>query len=160
MLVSQPLTATPSQLPNPGLHDGTEQTPFAQAAVPFAAPHDTPHAPQLVMLVRRLVSQPFAEMPSQLPKPALQDSTWHAPAEQAAPPLARLQAVLHVPQWVGSFCRLMHAPPQLVSPGPHVVVHDPALQVLPAAQVLEQEPQLALSVCRFLQVPPQLVSPG
>jgi hypothetical protein len=159
-LVSQPFAERPSQLPKPALHDATVQTPLVQAAAPFAPPHDTPHAPQLLMLVRRLVSQPFAEMPSQLPKPAMQDSTWHVPAEQAEPPLARLQATPHVPQWVGSFCRLVHAPLQLVSPGPHVVAHDPALQVLPAGQVLEQEPQLPLSLWRFLQTPPQLVSPA
>jgi hypothetical protein len=66
---SQPFAATPSQSPNPALQLPIPHTPFWHAAVPFAVEQASPHAPQLVTLEARLVSQPFARSPSQLARP-------------------------------------------------------------------------------------------
>ena len=71
VLVSQPLTALPSQLPKPALHVGTH-APDVQVVEPFAFTHCVVQAPQLERLVLVLVSQPFEALPSQLPKPAVQ----------------------------------------------------------------------------------------
>src|SRR4051794_5611030 len=61
-------------------------------------PHTTPQAPQLLLSLLRLVSQPLPTLPSQLPKPALHDDTAHALAMQVGVALARLQALPHAPQ--------------------------------------------------------------
>ena len=66
----------------------------------------------------------------------------------------------HAPQLVLSDWRLRHAPEQLVVPAPHVTLHTPAEQMVPAAQARPQAPQLALSVVRSRQTPAQLVVPA
>jgi len=78
--VSQPLGALPSQLPKPSVQAGVhvpETQPVAEAP---AIEHATPQAPQLLALVRTLVSQPLAALPSQSPKPAEHTSAVQAPA--------------------------------------------------------------------------------
>jgi hypothetical protein len=72
--VSHPSVTTPLQFPKPDVHV-IEHVPPAHAGVPFAVEHGAPHAPQLVALVCVFVSQPFAAFPSQLPKPALQETS-------------------------------------------------------------------------------------
>ena len=81
-LVSQPLFALPSQLPNPAAHVGTH-TPPVQAVVPFALVHATPHEPQFDVVASE-VSQPFAMLLSQLAKPALHEPSWQIPELQRA----------------------------------------------------------------------------
>jgi hypothetical protein len=49
----------------------TPHAPPEQLGVPFATVHAFPHMPQCDVLVLVLVSQPFASIPSQLPKPVL-----------------------------------------------------------------------------------------
>jgi hypothetical protein len=84
VLTSQPLAATPSQLPNPAVHVPSVQVPDAHDSDAFAKSHCAPHDPQFVRVVR-LVSQPLAVLPSQLPNPALQVPSWQAPAKHVAP---------------------------------------------------------------------------
>jgi hypothetical protein len=50
-------------------------------------------------LVFVLVSQPFAGLPSQLPKPELQLETVQLPPEQPGVPLGAEHALLQAPQW-------------------------------------------------------------
>jgi hypothetical protein len=63
--VSQPLSVSPSQLPQPLLQSGA-QLPPTQLVLPFGFVHPAPQAPQLLTLLPRLVSQPFTGLPSQL----------------------------------------------------------------------------------------------
>jgi hypothetical protein len=94
---SHPFAALPSQLPNPGLHTGT-QLPAEQVVVPFALVHAPPHEPQLAWLVWVLVSQPFVRSPSQLPNPESHEIA-QAPLEQLAVPFALLHFVPQLPQF-------------------------------------------------------------
>lgn len=68
--------------------------------------HAWPHALQFWALVFKLVSQPLAAAPSQLPKPVLQLATAQLPELQLAVALASEQALPHPPQCVVvfSFC--------------------------------------------------------
>ena len=59
-----------------------------------------PHAPQLAGLVSVLVSQPFAVLPSQFPKPELQAVIAHALLVQAGVAFGKLQVVPQAPQFV------------------------------------------------------------
>jgi len=71
VFISQPLAPAPSQLPKPEEQAPSAQLPEAQDSAAFARSQTAPHVPQLDSVVR-LVSQPFAALPSQLPKFALQ----------------------------------------------------------------------------------------
>jgi hypothetical protein len=57
----------------------------------------------LLGLVFRLVSQPLALLPSQLPQPALQAPIWQVPELQSAEALAKEQGVPQAPQLVSVF---------------------------------------------------------
>jgi hypothetical protein len=150
---SQPSEATPSQSAKPGAQAASPQVPPAQADVALGSAQARPQAPQLALLLWRLVSQPLAAAPSQSPEPALHAITVHAPAAQ---PLAATegsaQARPHAPQWSGSIEVLAQkggAPPtagQVARGGAQVVPHAPPEQTWPAAQVVRQAPQLALSL--------------
>ena len=70
MSVSQPLSALPSQLPQP-LVQAIWQVPEGHDGVPFDALHVFVQFPQLVIEFR-LVSQPFVAVASQLANPELQ----------------------------------------------------------------------------------------
>jgi hypothetical protein len=67
--VSQPLTPSLSQFPQPAAQVGVH-TPERHAVVPCAFAHAAPHAPQLDV-VFSCSSQPLASVASQLPQPAL-----------------------------------------------------------------------------------------
>ena len=82
---SQPLVATPSQLPNPVLQVPSTHEPLEHAAPALAKEHALPQLPQLVTVVLVFVSQPFDAMPSQLPKPVEQVGT-HAPVVHVVVP--------------------------------------------------------------------------
>jgi hypothetical protein len=71
VLTSQPFAATPSQLPNPAVQIPRVHEPDAQDSEAFARSQIAPHEPQFDSVVR-LVSHPFAALPSQLPNPGLQ----------------------------------------------------------------------------------------
>jgi hypothetical protein len=90
-LVSQPVLASPSQLPNPELH-AMEHDPSEQLGVPFVALQMVPHVPQFVALVSVFVSHPVDPMPSQLPKPAAHVPSVQLPLTQDSVAFAKLQA--------------------------------------------------------------------
>jgi hypothetical protein len=129
--VSQPLEALPSQLPNPAAH-AMEQTPAVHAGVPLAPLHAVPHVPQLLTLVCRFDSQPLPPAPSQLPNPALQEETLHAPDAHEAVAFARLQVALHAPQLVFVFSCLSQPLASLPSQLPQPAEQVPTPQ-MPAA---------------------------
>jgi hypothetical protein len=72
-------------------------TPLLQDGDPLAEEQIWPQAPQLLVLVWMLVSQPLARFPSQLPHPELQLMP-HAPLVQDGVPLVELQTLPHAPQ--------------------------------------------------------------
>jgi hypothetical protein len=100
-LASQPFAALPSQLPQPPPQPENVHVPVAQLApTAFDGLQAAPHAPQLAV-VRRLVSQPFGALPSQLPKPALQAPKVQLPVVQLAPvAFAGAQPTPQPPQFV------------------------------------------------------------
>jgi hypothetical protein len=160
VLTSHPLIASPSQLPEPALHVPSVQLPAAQVAPALGNEQRSPQPPQLLASVAfTAVSQPFAAMPSQLPKPVLHAPTIHAPAEHACvATLASAQRASHAPQLFTSVAVLAHVPEQLVVPAPHVVVHAPREHTWPAAHArgeaaVEHAPQLPLSLCTLVSQP-------
>jgi hypothetical protein len=160
VLVSQPLLGLPSQLAKPAAHDGTH-APAVHTKVPFAFVQAAAHAPQFVVLVFRFASQPFAALPSQLPKPTLHAPSTHADAEQLAPAFANEQALPHAPQLVAVLVRFVShpfvgSPSQLPQPAVHVGTHAPAVHVVvpcALAQAVPQAPQLVTVVFRFVSQP-------
>src|SRR5262245_52574963 len=81
---SQPFATLLSQFLNPALHT-MEHTELEHDATPPAELHAVPQAPQLFTLVFRSVSQPFAGLPSQSPKPALQTGAQLLPTQLVVP---------------------------------------------------------------------------
>jgi hypothetical protein len=96
---SQPVDASPSQLPNPELQ-AIEHEPRAQLGVPFVELQAAPHDPQLPALVSVLVSQPFVALASQLPNPVLHVPSVHVPETHDAFAFARLHTAPQAPQLV------------------------------------------------------------
>jgi hypothetical protein len=122
-LVSQPLAALPSQLPNPALHVPMPQRPAVHTPVALAGAHATPHPPQCARAVVTLVSQPLAALPSQSPKPALQASP-HAPDMHVAEALAGAGHTLpQRPQLLTSDASKTQRPAHIVVGDMHTVVH-------------------------------------
>jgi hypothetical protein len=111
--------------------------------------HCTPHAPQFVWLVARLVSHPFCRLPSQLSKPDAHTGA-QCPPEQEVVPLALVHAAPQLPQCVALVAvsvshPLFGSPSQLANPDEHVGAHTPALQVvvpLALEQAAPHAPQL------------------
>ena len=97
--VSQPSPAPTLQLEKPLLH-AMLQIPALQLGVPFAVLHAFGQEPQCSKLLPRVTSQPFAALPSQLPKPFAQLIP-HTLAVQVAVPFVVLQTLPHAPQLVG-----------------------------------------------------------
>jgi hypothetical protein len=99
MLRSQPFAGLPSQSAHPVSHDAIAQVPVEQVSVAWASVHAVPQPPQSVT-VRMLRSQPFASVPSQSSKPALQEAIAHEPVEQVAVAFARVHGMPQLPQSV------------------------------------------------------------
>ena len=119
-LVSQPLLAMPSQLPQPGAQLGT-QLPAVQVVVPCGLVHESPHEPQLATLFVRFVSQPLLPLPSQLPKPG-KHAGMHAPPVHIVEPFGLMHGRLQPPQLFTLFWTLVsqplpELPSQLAKPG-------------------------------------------
>jgi hypothetical protein len=74
------------------------------------AGHTLPHAPQLALLAVRSVSQPFAGLPSQSPKPVAQVAMAQRPMVHAAEALGTWQRLTHAPQRAGSLFKLVSQP--------------------------------------------------
>jgi hypothetical protein len=100
-LCSHPFAATPSQLPYPGLQAWSWQPPLKQEPWAFVYVQAWPQEPQFAALAFRFVSQPFATLPSQSPKPGSQP-IWQLPPLHTGAPFEALQACPHVPQLSGS----------------------------------------------------------
>jgi hypothetical protein len=162
VLISQPSATTPLQFAKPGSQLATAHDPATQAAVPFAALHVLPQAPQLLTLVCVFTSQPSAGFPLQSAKPGLQAATTHAPAEQPAVPFAIEQTFPQPPQWLALVCVFTSQP----SAGLPLQFAKPALQLATAQlpplqpgvpfaieQTFPQEPQSATLVCVFTSQP-------
>jgi hypothetical protein len=171
-LDSQPFAATASQLPKPALQAPRTQAPAVQLAPAFANVQVVPHAPQLVTVAFRFVSQPFAPLPSQSPQPALQLGT-HAPVVQAVVPCAFAQAFPQDPQLATVLFRFVSQPsdarplqlpkPTLQAPS----VHTPAGHVSAAfarSHTAPQPPQSVSVAVLFSQplaaMPSQLAKPA
>jgi hypothetical protein len=149
---SQPSAFIMLQSPQPVVH-AMAHVPLAHEAVPFAVPHFFLHAPQLLVSVFVLTSQPLAFVMSQSAKPALQ-LIEHIEAAHDAVPLAVPQALPQPPQFVAlvdvftshpsagfmlqSAFGSMHVIPQ--TPFVHAAMPPTAVQACP------QAPQLLVSV--------------
>jgi hypothetical protein len=95
------------------------------------------------------VSQPLVALPSQLTNPALQLASavvLHAPAAQAASPLATPHARPHAPQWRGSAAVVTQVDAQRVAPAGQVVTQAPATHAVMPTQARPQAPQCAALV--------------
>jgi hypothetical protein len=69
--------------------------------------------PQCDVLVLVLVSQPFASIPSQLPKPVLHIEIVHVPVEQVAVAFDLVHVTPHAPQFV--VVRMLVSQPDIVA---------------------------------------------
>ena len=143
------------------MHEATPQTPPPQLSFAFGRLHTEPQALQCAGVALRLVSQPLAAMPSQLPNPGLHAPSAHEPVTQLAPALANPQTVPHVPQLNGSVFRLISQPStafalQFPYPGKQAIEHVLALQLavpLVALQASPQPPQLWTLVAVLISQP-------
>ena len=70
----------------------------------------TPHPPQLVWLLERLISQPSIGMPLQSANGDVQLLTWHMPVVHLGEPLATVHPFPHPPQWLRSVSVLVSHP--------------------------------------------------
>lgn len=109
-VVSHPLTGIPSQLSKPMLQ-ANPQSPTVHVALALNTDGQMlPHIPQLPTVVFKLVSQPLAAMPSQLPQPALHVNP-QLLDEHVVLAFARAgHTVPQAPQWFTSDARVTHAP--------------------------------------------------
>jgi hypothetical protein len=71
VVTSQPLTPLPSQLARPALHTGRQTPPEHEVLLAPVVEQTVPQAPQWLVLVVVVTSQPLAPLPSQLARPAL-----------------------------------------------------------------------------------------
>ena len=114
VFVSQPFTASPSQLPKPAPHAPRMHTPLVQLTAALGRLHPAPHAPQFERLVFVSVSQPLPLLPSQSPVPALQvpDCVPHTPAEHRGtrPETIVVQTFPHRMQWLTDVLRFVSQP--------------------------------------------------
>jgi len=86
--------------------------------------HTLPHAPQLVALVVRSVSQPLAALASQSPRPGVQAYPQRPDAQVGEAPATLGQAVPHVPQLVSVVRRSVSQPlAALTSQSPKPIAH-------------------------------------
>jgi hypothetical protein len=115
VLVSQPFVRMPSQSPKPVEHV-YEHTPAEHTGEALAAAgHVFMQRPQCTVLVLRLVSQPFAALPSQSPKPGLHESPQRPAAHEGAALAPEGQTMPHVPQLAALVARSTQLDPQRVS---------------------------------------------
>ncbi len=122
---------------------------FVHAGVACAVAQTLPQPPQSATVLVVFVSQPFAALLSQSPKPLLQSWTVHVPAGQPAVPFATLQTFPQLPQlltlsvFVSQPLRAL--PSQFAKPALQLAMpHSPATQLavpFTAAQTTQQAPQ-------------------
>jgi hypothetical protein len=157
----QPSAVADSRHP---VHTGVQQL---DAVHTCPAPHASPQSPQCALLVRTSTSQPFASLPSQLPKPALHAMP-HEPPLQVGVEAGRVgQASPQPPQCATSLRLCSHPfaglPSQSSKPASHVKPQPPSMQVLVAwagaVHGLSQPPQWRVLVLVSAQLLPQSVCP-
>jgi hypothetical protein len=118
-LISQPLAACASQLPNPALHAPSLQAPAAQVADALAKLQSLPHEPQLFGSLASCTSQPLSVCLSQSTHPEAHSVMLHTPARQLVVAFGTAQVQPHwlaappPPQVSGGAQE-----PQLISPQP------------------------------------------
>ncbi len=158
-LVSQPLTASPSQLPYPGAHAPIVHTPPTHVAPALAKAHVVMQLPQLPGSAVMFVSQPLATMPSQLPLPARHGVIKQDPLLQNVP---AAQATPQAPQFALVDARSASQPlaglwSQSAKPGEHAPIsHVPSRQTACAyanEQAAPHAPQFAGSARRLVSQP-------
>jgi len=160
-LVSQPFSAMPSQLPKPVLQTPSAQRPLAQVADALGKLQVLPQAPQCVVLVLVLASQPLPLLLSQLAKPALQVPRTHALATQFEALFAKrpTQLALQDPQFDESFVRSLQTPEQPVCPLAQFSRQIPLSHTSPEGHARPHAPQFVRSLVRSRQEPEQFVWP-
>jgi hypothetical protein len=167
--VSQPLAALPSQSPKPAAHMATVHWPIVQAAVALARSQRVEHAPQRLLSLLRLASQPLLGSLSQSAKPAAQVYV-HAPAAHDAVALGRsAQAMPQPPQWAVLVWVLASQPlPGVLSQSANGAVHAPTAHTpllhmaiaLGTSQRLPHAPHDAMLLCVSTQAWSQQVCPA
>ena len=132
------------------------------AAVPALTWHTVPQAPQLFRSLVRLVSQPVAVIPSQLPQPRSQVPMPQVLAEHVAVACAKLQRFMHAPQFEVLLVRFVSQPldaipSQLPQPALHPpMAHAPLIQdcvVCARLQTLPHMPQFVALVVTSVSQP-------
>ncbi len=159
---SHPSTALALQLFQPEVHDATVHVLAAQLGTPLATAHGLAHAPQFASDVRRSASQPFAAIPSQLPKLVLQVKPHVAPVHALLAFATAGHAAPHIPQ-LASDVRVSVSQPfaAIASQLPRPAAHDATVQI-PAAHAavangsehaVAHDPQLATEVRKSASQP-------
>ena len=115
VLVSQPSRLVFSLLEQSSQPDAQvfmSQLPAVQSGVPLAVLHGAAHPPQLSSSVLRLVSQPSADPPEQLPQPAVQLPMVHTLDTQVPAALGKssVQLLPHPLQLSASLVMLISQP--------------------------------------------------
>jgi hypothetical protein len=146
VFVSQPLVRLPSQFPKFVLQEEIAHALETHAGVALAKLHTFPHVPQLFTLFVRFVSQPFAPLPSQLPRPEPHDETPQTPATQFGVPPEGGQMLPQVLQLLTSVLvfvsqPLFALPSQFLNPALQVGTQAPAVQVVVPFGLLHVTPQ-------------------
>jgi hypothetical protein len=148
---SQPLPTIESQFAKPALQEAMPHAPAEQLEVAFEAEQVVAHVPQWVGSVLRLTSQPFAALPSQFEKPALQLMPQVVPSHVAEPLAGTAQAVQLAPQFATD-ALLTQLPPHAWKPAlhaiPQLVPSHVALPLAGTTHALQEVPQLAVLVLR------------
>ncbi|KAG0586078.1 hypothetical protein KC19_2G062200 [Ceratodon purpureus] len=174
VLDSHPLVQSPSQLLNPGLHEYSHLPPLHFVTAFGISLHFVPQAPQLLVSVPVLDSQPLVQSPSQLLNPGLQEYSHFPPLHFVTAFGISLHFVPQAPQLFVSVPvldshPLVQSPSQLLNPGLHEYSHLPPLHFVTAFGIslhfVPQAPQLFVSVPvldshPLVQSPSQLLNPG
>ena len=159
IVASQPSSDETLQSAKPAAHAPITQAPVEHVELAFGNAQAWPHMPQSATLARRSVSQPFARLPSQLPKPGLH-ATPHVPPAHAETAFGAIgHEVEQVPQWEESVVVFTQLVPQTVERSGGQL-QTPLWHVPPPAQGMPHAPQFALLLQRSTHAPPQLPSWG
>jgi hypothetical protein len=166
--VSQPFVALLSQSAKPALQVKPQVPPVHVVVALVRDGQTLPHEPQWFTFEFTDVSQPFAGIASQLPKPALHVKPQAPPVHVVVAFATVAHELLHDPQREGVEFKFVSQPfialaSQSPHPALHVKPHAPPEQVVIAlardGQTLPHEPQWFTSIERFTHVIPQSVCP-
>ena len=136
--------------------------PAVHVGVALASAQRLPQPPQWAVFVAKSASQPFAVLPSQLPKPLLHVIDAHTPPEQVGVPFVASQRLPHAPQLLRSVVSVTSQPlvddpsqsargevqaaPTPQVPTPDTLGAQKAVRPVGAVQRVPQAPQLVTSV--------------